>query len=250
MKKIFSIFSLIFATLLVMSCNFTFQGKDVKFIEPSSVVVTEERPVSGFHAIEMGTFGEVIITQGDTESLTIKGSDNIVPLVKTTVRGGALVISMEENVNITGMTRDNMLTFTIMVKDLTGLSVSGAGKVSMESLDTSDLDVVMSGAGDVQLGSLKADALDINISGVGNVGAAGEATSAKVNISGAGSFQAPDLKLQTADITISGIGGAEVWVTDSLSGNISGAGGVKYYGSPTVDTTTSGVGNFESLGDK
>jgi hypothetical protein len=120
----------------------------------------------------------------------------------------------------------------------------------MDTLSTKDMAIVMSGAGDINLRALKADSLNVNISGVGPVETAGEATTAKVDISGAGGFQAPDLKIQTADINISGIGGAEVWVTDTLTGNISGAGSVKYYGDPKVNTTASGVGTFESMGSK
>lgn len=250
MKKSISVIVLVVVSLLVIGCNFAFLGRDEELIEPSDVIVTEDRPVSGFTGIDMGSFGEVIITQGDTESLTIRGSDNIVPLVKTTVQNGVLVITMENDVNITGMNSDNVLTFTIAVKDLKDLTVSGASKVTMDTLATGDMSVDMSGAGNIKLGSLTADSLNVNISGVGNVEAAGEATIATIDISGAGSFQAPDLKVQTAEVNISGIGGVEIWVTDSLTGEISGGGSVKYYGNPSLDTTTTGVGKFESMGSK
>jgi hypothetical protein len=250
MKKTISVIMLVFVSLLVIGCNFAFLGRDAELIEPSDVIVTEARPVSGFTGIDMGTFGEVILTQGDTESLSIQGSDNIIPLVKTTVRNGVLVISMEDDVNITGMNSDNVLRFTIAVKDLTNLAVSGASKVTMDTLTTGDMSVDMSGAGNITLGSLAADSLSVDISGVGNVEAAGEATTAKVDISGAGSFQGSELKVQTAEVNISGIGNIEIWVTDSLTGENSGGGSVNYYGSPSLDTTTTGVGNFESLGEK
>jgi hypothetical protein len=250
MKKSIVFLPLILIMLLMISCSFGAIGKDAKLIDPSDVVITQERPVSDFTGIDMGTFGEVIITQGNSESLTIKGSDNIVPLVKTTVKNGVLVLSMEHGVDFTGINSNNVLTFTITVKDLNDLTVSGAGKVTMDTLSTKDMAIVMSGAGDINLGALKADSLNVNISGVGPVETAGEATTAIINISGAGSFKAPDLKVQKAEVNISGIGGAEVWVTDELTGTISGGGSVKYYGDPQTNTTTSGVGNFEPLGSK
>lgn len=250
MKKSIVTLPLVLIAFLIIGCSFGVIGKNVKLIDPSDIVVTEERPVSGFNGVEMGTFGRVIITQGDSESLTIKGSDNVVPLVKTSVRNGVLVISMKEGVDVAGMNSDNVLTFTIVTKDLTNLTVSGAGDVSMEALSTKDLAIVMSGAGQVKLGNLTGESLNVNLSGVGNVEVAGEVTTAKIDISGAGSVNVPDLKIQTAEINISGIGGAEVWVTDELTGTISGAGNVSYYGDPHLDTTTSGVGRFESLGNK
>jgi hypothetical protein len=52
-------------------------------ITPSNVIISENRDVSGFDAIEFSTFGKVNIMQGDTESLNISGPDNLVPLVST-----------------------------------------------------------------------------------------------------------------------------------------------------------------------
>lgn len=250
MKKSIVLLPLILIALLMIGCSFGLIGKDAKLIHPSDVVVTEDRPVSGVTGIDMGTFGEMIITQGDSESLTIKGSDNVVPLVKTTVSNGVLALSLEKGVDFTGINSNNVLTFTITVKNLNDLAVSGAGKVTMDTLSTKDMEIVMSGAGDVKLDHLTADSLNVNISGVGPVETAGEATTAKIDISGAGNFKGSDFKVQKAEINISGIGGAEVWVTDTLTGTISGGGNVKYYGNPKVDTTTTGVGTFESMGSK
>jgi hypothetical protein len=219
-------------------------------ITPSNTIITEQRDVSGYTGIDMSTFGKVVISQGDSESLTIKGSDNIVPLVKTSVKNGVLTISTDKNIVVTGLNSDNVLTFTITVKDLTGLTLSGAAEVTMDALSTRDLSMVMSGAGQIKLGDLTGESLDVNLSGVGNVEVAGEVTTAKIDISGAGGVIAPDLKIQTAEITISGIGGAELWVTDELTGTISGGGNVSYYGDPQTNTTTTGVGNFEPLGSK
>ena len=251
MKNSIVVLYLIVVVMLMTACvgltNYVTGGNA---ITPSNTIVTEQRDVSGFTGIDMSTFGKMVISQGDSESLTIKGSDNIVPLVKTSVKDGVLTISTDKNIVFTGINSDNVLTFTITVKDLTDLTLSGAADVSMDALSTKDLTMVMSGAGQIKLGDLTSESLNINLSGVGNVEAAGEVTTAKIDISGAGGVKAPDLKIQTAEITISGIGGAEVWVTDELTGNISGGGNVSYYGDPQTNTTTTGVGNFEPLGSK
>lgn len=250
MKTTLKLFSLVVAGLLMLGCNFTMFGENIKLIDPSDVIITEERAVSGFDGIVMSTFGQVTIQQGDLESLSIQGSDNIVPLVKTSVRNGILTISMKEDINVTGMNSDNMLTFTITVKDLTSLEISGAGKVSMESLSTTSMIVNMSGAGQVTLDNLTADSLETTISGLGDVKVSGEVTSSSIDISGAGSYQAYDLQARTGEVTISGLGGAELWVTEQLTGTISGSGGVSYYGNPQANTNTTGLGSFKSLGSK
>lgn len=236
--------------VFTLACNAINLPPDAKSITPSNNIITETRDVSGSTGIDFRTFGEVVITQGETESVTIKGSDNVVPVIQTSVRDGVLVIQHEENINLTGMNDKNTLTFTIVVKDLISLTVSGAGNIKMDSLSTSKMEVVMSGAGNFELGNLKAQSLNVTISGVGNVNVAGEATHAWINISGAGPVNTPDLKIQTADVTISGIGSATLWVTDELTGTISGAGNVRYYGDPKTNVNSTGIGKFEALGAK
>lgn len=244
------LFILFISAMLLISCNLTINGQEVSFIEPSDTIITEERPVGSFTAIEFSTFGRLILTQGETETLAVRGSDNIVPLVKTSVSGGVLKISMDEDVNITGLNSDNVLTFTITLKSLNNVTISGAGKVEMDRLVTSDLRVELSGAGQFVLDDLMAETLDVSISGVGNVEIAGEVTTAKIDISGAGPVNCPDLKIQTAEVTISGIGGATIWVTDQLTGEISGGGSVSYYGDPHTSTQSTGIGSFKPLGEK
>ena len=242
--------ALLIALLLAGCWNLNLSRFGVKSIKPSNVIITEERDVSGFSAIDFSTFGKMIIAQGDSESLTIKGSDNIVPLVQTSVSNGVLIIKMEKKVSIVGLTPENVLTFTISVKDLTSLDVSGAGDFEMDSLDTTDLAIDMSGAGRIAFNDLTAESLTLDLSGAGGVELAGEVTKATIDLSGAGGVDAPDLKIQTAEVNISGLGGATIWVTDQLTGEISGAGGVSYYGNPQTDTSVSGLGNFKNLGEK
>jgi hypothetical protein len=250
MKTSFSLLSLLLAVLLLGGCISGFSNRNIKIVNPSNTIVTQDRAVNGFNGIDFSTFGKVTVTQGDRESLTIKGSDNIVPLVKTSVQNDILRIWMDEDINPSGLNSDNMLTFTIAVKNLNSLTVSGAGQLTMGTLSTNALSVTMSGAGNLELSNLTAESLHLTISGVGGVELSGKATSAKINLSGAGGIEAPNLQLQTADITLSGLGGSTLWVTDKLTGEISGAGGVSYYGSPQTNTKTTGVGNFNSLGNK
>lgn len=230
MKTVIKLFSILLAVLLLTACNLVSFGTEFRAVNPSDVIITEERSVKSFTGIDFSTFGKVTITQGDSESLTITGSDNIVPLVTTTVSNGTLVIRMKENINILGINSDNVLTFNITVKDLTKIKNSGAGLFTLDKLTT--------------------DSLNITISGAGGIEIAGEADTVKIDISGAGNIKAADLKIESAEITISGLGNAEVWVTELLTGKISGAGNVRYYGTPQVDMEKTGIGNYESLGNK
>ena len=114
MKTTILFITILLAAALLSGCG-AFSGlvqtaQDADAITPSDTIVTETRDVSGFDTIEMSTFGKVILTQGDAESLTITGSDNIVPMVQTCVRDGKLMIEMEENVRVINMDSEKVLT--------------------------------------------------------------------------------------------------------------------------------------------
>jgi hypothetical protein len=251
MKIKYIFLPLLLATLLAISCqgiSVVELNKDA--LKPSDVIITEDRDLSGFTGIDMRTFGKLILSQGERESVIVKGSDNIVAVIQSSVRDGILVFETDQNINITGVNEENVLTFTIVVKELSSLTISGAADVEMDSLSTPTLDVTMSGAGQFVLDQLKADSLNITLSGLGSVEGSGEVTNARIDIPGAGSVNAGDLKVQTVDVTISGLGSATLWVTDQLTGNISGGGNVSYYGDPQTDVETTGLGQFKSLGSK
>lgn len=252
MKTRFVHFSILVTALLVLGCqvftmDINLSGEGIK---PSQTIISETRPVQDFTAIDMRAVGKVVITQGEGESLSIQGSDNILPIIETSVENGVLVIQTREKIDITGLHDETVLIFTIGVKDLSSLVISGAADVEMGSLSTSALEIVMSGAGQFVVEQLNADSIDILLSGVGNVEVSGEVIRAEINISGTGSIHASDLKIQTCEVDLSGLGGATLWVTDQLSGLISGGGTISYYGNPQTDTETTGIGEFKALGNK
>ncbi len=238
------------ASLLLSACSIIDFTTSTKSITPSGVIVTEKRDVSGFTGINMRTIGTVSITQGDSESLEIKGSDNIVPLVKTSVRGGVLNIEMDRDISLHSANTQDLLTFTITVKDLSSLIVSGLGVVDMPALTTNKLNLEMSGAGAITLSSVAAQSVTLNLSGLGKIEVSGKADKESITLSGAGEVKTGGLEVKTADVHISGLGSATIWAVDELSGSISGSGDVNYYGSPKVSTNSTGLGSFKSLGSK
>lgn len=250
MKKLLKIMIiLILESLMVTACSFPPIGGN-RHIKPSSTIISETRDVSGFTGIDMGTFGKVVLTQGDFESVTVSGSDNLVMLVETNVRNGILYIEPMEDFYVTSFTDENMLTFTVTAREIDRLTISGIGDLEMESLTTPSLDVTVSGGGYIRIDQLVTDDLTIVLSGTGTVELAGEAAQANIEMPGLGDVKMPDLRIHTANVKLAGMGGATLWVTDQLTGEISGAGSVSYYGSPQTNVKTSGLGEFIALGTK
>lgn len=92
--------------------------------------------------------GEIIITQADSTSLTVEADDNFQPLILSEVRNGTLFLSMKPNVNLGRFTR---MTFHVIVKDLTQLTLSGAAMINASNLSSDTLTVNHSGAGSVTI---------------------------------------------------------------------------------------------------
>ncbi len=249
MKVRYLLAYLITLTLLLSSCSIL-SNFGVKVITPSNNIIGETRQVSGFTGVDFSTFGKVNMIQSNTETLSINGPDNLVSEISTTVSNGTLVIKNKENFTVSSLSSKDILTFTIGFKTLTSLNISGAGDVQVETFNTPSMNLAMSGAGNVVMNQLTTNSLNVNLSGLGGLEITGSAAQATIDISGAGSVNAPDMKLSKANVTISGLGGATLWVTDSLTGEISGAGSISYYGSPQTSTQASGLGQFKSLGSK
>jgi hypothetical protein len=212
-------------------------------------VVTEDRPVSDFNRVSLIGVGDVIITQGEEESLTVRADDNLMQYIKTEVKNGTLILGFSDEVKNKIVRPSEGIKFHLSVKQVAGLDVSGAGDINASSLDADRLEIVVGGAGDVNIGSLTAEELVVRIRGAGDAELAGKVVEQDVEINGAGDYRAAKLESQTAIVEINSAGNATIWATDTLDVRISGPSTVEYYGDPQVTKNISIVGRLVSLGN-
>jgi hypothetical protein len=239
-KHLRTITVLILGLFMLTACG-------LNYVQGSGNVITEERHVSGFDSVDMSGFGEVFITQGDTESLTIETDDNLMQYIESVVRGNTLYLEFEDN---TIPDPSGKITFRLNVIDLEALDLSGAGSFIIDSLETSNLEITFGGAGKVDLDSLLADRVSTRVSGAGDISLTGEVGAQDIHIAGVGKYVAPDLKSNQATVQIEGAGSVVIWVVDELDLTVQGAGNVDYYGNPTVTQNIEGGGKINSMGAK
>ncbi|NIS80976.1 MAG: hypothetical protein GTO14_12395 [Anaerolineales bacterium] len=216
---------------------------------------TETRQVSDFDRVALTGLGELIIQQGDVESLTIDAPPEILNRIKTEVIDGKLVIRVSRHwldwigdvltAGFTGM----RVRYNLTVKRLSGLRITGAARVKVGNIETDSLTLDLRGAGEVMIESLDAEQLDVDLPGAGKIRVAGRVTEQKITLSGAGSYTARKLESQKARVTLEGLGSATVWAVDELDVAIRGVGTVSYYGSPKVSKEIAGPGSINSLGN-
>ncbi len=245
MKRI--VMLLPFLAFSLTGCDVVDEALNAEHIRGSGRVVQEKRNVSGFHEVRFAGSGDLNIQQGNQESLTVEAEDNIIGRLRTDVEGGRLVIRTEKGVSITPT---EPIRFTLMVRDLSDLELSGSGQIKTGPIRSQDFRVRLPGSGEISFEELSATNLIAEISGSGKIEVPGSVVSQRVHISGSGNYEARRLQSKSAEVSVSGSGDSTVWVQDNLNASISGSGTVDYYGNPTVTRHISGSGGVNNRGDR
>jgi Putative auto-transporter adhesin, head GIN domain len=215
----------------------------------SGKVISETRKASNFDTLEVSYPAQVFISQGSSESVKIEAEDNLLPGLQTEVRNGTLKIYYKaedgKHVNPT-----RTVKITIVVKDLKEVNFESAGELTLEGIETDELNISVSGAGNLRLNEITARKLSVDLSGAGSMTASGTSNNLRVIISGFGSYDGKGMHSKTVDVDLSGAGSATVWVDDELNAQISGAGSINYYGTAEVTKQISGLGGVNHVGNK
>ena len=212
------------------------------------MVTTQQREVPRFDRVDFRGFGRLILSQGDEQSVTITTSEAVISHVRTEVLEGVLIVSLRWWPGMLfRMAEMKTLEVRLVVEDLAGLKVSGAGTVeSRERLQVKELDINLSGAGEIRL-ELHGRRIGTHLTGAGRIALWGQATEQDIRLTGAGSIQAERLVSRSARIHTSGAGECRVHATDSLDVRLSGAGTVRYIGNPQIQSRITGLGALVSM---
>jgi hypothetical protein len=209
-------------------------------------VVSESRPLTGFHRLEIRGYAEVMLVQGGSEGVTLEGSSTLLRRVQTEVSGGTLAIDAAGSnrgwlwLTRPGNTRPTRIT--INLRDLDRIEAAGAVSIAAESLKADDLYLEFAGATKLRIDDLQAARLRLDGAGATKADISGKVTRQDVDLSGASSYEASRLVSDDAKVDVSGAGKALVNVRKTLKVDLSGAGKVEYIGDPELRKSISGVG--------
>jgi Putative auto-transporter adhesin, head GIN domain len=217
-------------------------------------IKSETRPVSGFDRLSAQYYGDVVLEQGDTEGLVIEADEELLQRIKSEVKDGSLTIGFDvqwwewltEWMKLSGLA-DKKINYKITMRQIKGISLSGAVNLGATKIMTEDCSISISGSAKVQIGHFEGAKLANTISGSGTIELAGSVQRHTLHVSGSGTIKAGDFVTQEADIHISGSAKALVKVAQTLNVHISGAGDVQYLGQPQVRQHISGVGRVRQV---
>lgn len=211
MKKILSIISL----FILLTGMVKAQDGEFKTYE-----------VPNFTGIEAGDLANVIISQGEKQSVKIEKSEE----------GEASVEVKNEILKITpgSMTNFGNVKIYVVCTNLKYVKVSGVSKVSSEGIiQSNELKIKAMGASKLDM-AINVQNLITDISGASKAILKGAATQHKSSISGASNLNAKELDVVKMDINASGVSKANVNVKNELTGEVSGVSKVNYENKPNI----------------
>lgn len=202
----------------VLPLNVTIADDTDVRIRGSGHVITVTRSVAAFDAVSAAGALRVTVDRTGFEGVTVTAEDNLLPYLRTEVRGGVLYIGPAPGVRL-----DPRREIDVYVESYEVVEVQGSGAVAME----------------VDLGWVPE--LWVTLSGASELVTWGSTGRENVTVSGASLYDALDLEADLAFLNVSGASEALVWVHDRLEADVSGASHVRFRGSPVVVAHTSGA---------
>jgi len=205
-------------------------------------VVSEERPVSGIESISIGSSMNLIIEQGENESLRIEASDNILPNITNEVVNGELQLELK-SINFSGITPINCF---VKVKNLNGVKVSSSASVKCEELKTENLFIQMASSSKGSL-TVEVTNLEIKVASSANLTLSGKAESQDIEVNSSGKLDAFALNSKDCKVDVKSSGVANISVSDNLDAKVSSSANVNYKGNPTVISDVSSSGSLRKV---
>jgi len=215
-------------------------------------LVTDVRNLRGFTGVELKGPIDTNVREGREFKVTVKVDQNLVPLVRTEVRGDLLVIECER-----GIDPDDDARVEITLPDLRSVGAAGSGDVNATASRRKDISLASAGSGDLHYtgpaANLKVgtsgsgdvsvdlsgdvDDVEVGTKGSGDItlrgGHAGELVAA---VAGSGSIDAESLTARDGKLASSGSGDIEVTLEGGTATfAIAGSGDITWHGSASVE---------------
>ena len=209
-------------------------GYSQKKTEKDKEVITENRKVANYDAIEVSGAYNLVLTEGEVGKIKVKGQKEVLSYLETKVSNNVLYISIDRKYSL-------KTSITVYVPIDTRLKrVVGKGAV-----DISTEQKLQEGSGDLEA-SVTATSLDLQVAGAGGIDIAGETKNLSIYVKGAGDVDADELKAEKATLRIAGAGGISAYVTQEVDASIAGAGGITVKGNPPVfKKSVKGIGRIK-----
>lgn len=247
-------------------------GDGAYSIEGNGVSGRDERAIATVPALEVNGTITVDVHVGPVTSLVVEADSNLLPYVRTELRGDRLVIEKERSFRTNHPVR---VTYTVprladvrhngsgylSVQDLNGgplvveergagsvlltgrvahldAVLNGSGTIDATTLQSAGGNLTLNGSGRIVAGRMQGERLAANLNGSGQLRATGAVRHLAARSNGSGHLDLADLVSEQADLSSTGSGGMTANVRQSLVAQNGGSGGIRVYGNPAQRTVS------------
>jgi hypothetical protein len=181
----------------------------------------------------------VILTEGETLTITVDGDENSSKDLRFTRKDGSLGIARSSAL----FGKDGPVTIRITMAAPSELVIGGSGTIEAATL-ASKAELVIGGSGTIAVDKIAAEKLEIAIGGNGTVKGAGSAERLEITIGGSGDVDLAGLKADRAEITIGGSGNVAFASDGTVEASIAGSGDITVTGSAKCTAKSFGSGTL------
>lgn len=229
-------------TGLLLSCKSDAQSWN-QGITGEGEIVKESITLESLKGIDLGFFGDVVLTPGNTQKITLEGQKNIIDIISRKVKNGIWDISFDKNVKDA-----KQVTVYITLPGLEDVGMNGSGSIRSTGKFSglNELNIYLSGSGNIQF-EYEAKETNVSLSGSGKIDLKGASKEINISISGSGNVKGNDLQTEDCRVSISGSGDASVQANKNLVAEIAGSGDISYSGSASVVSHVYGSGEVSKI---
>ena len=234
---LFSLLILVFAS----GCR----GIGGRRVKGSGNVISDSRPASGFHSIDVSGAIDVYVKQDSSTSVKVEADDNLLGYIEVYTDNSTLVIRTQHGIRVRPSHTIKVFVSNPLYREF---EVSGASSIHSETQITSTetIHIGISGASEGKL-EMDAPKISVELTGASNLTMRGRTKDLEAGTSGASKIKGFDLLSENADVEASGASSAEIYASVRLAGNASGASQIRYKGNATTSISSSGASGVNKV---
>ncbi len=201
-KHIFRLTFILSSIFLIAGCKLDSPG-NLNVLKGEGPIVNKVVPLDSIESIAHIGVGNMYITHGDTQKVTISAQQNILDHILYSVDSHIFSWGFDQNYTI-DPTSDSITVELVLTRNISAIELDGYGNIIVGSIPQNSIRLIINGAG--------------SILGYG-------------------------IPVNNCEVSILGNGNCQVDVSDTLTGIISGSGNIYYKGHPFINLPVIGVGS-------
>ena len=216
-------------------------GCNVSFGNNVSGVPLDELDRGGDAPVQITLAGpdEVVITEGETFSVTLDGDADAGEALRFDRDGNELTIARDSDI----WDGNGKAIVRITMPAPQELAIAGSGTIKSATVSPK-AGLEIAGAGDIRVDKVNGESLSVEIAGSGDVVAAGSAKELRVEIVGSGNVALEKLSADDVRVEIAGSGDVALASNGTVDVEIAGSGDVTVFGNAKCSLESAGSGSL------